>query len=824
MRTLFRTIVALTILVGAQLSGSIQGTAATTAYEAESAALAGGAAVASDHSGFTGTGFVAGYTDGHKGTAATTFTVDADVAGTASLALRYANGTTATMSLSLYVNGAKAGQLPLPATADWDSWTTRTDLVNLQAGNNSITYKFDSTDLGNVNLDNLSLSTRGPSTPGTYQAEDAFFSNGPTISGERPGFAGAGYLAGFGATGARVVFTSLVASAGSTNGSLRFLNESGSIQTITLFVNNLRTTRLELPPGTGWQTSAHQVPLRAGLNTIAYQHASGDGGGIAIDQLTIAGGQALNARGATVPYTEYEAENASTNATAIGPSRAFLTVASESSGRRAVTLSQTGHYVRFTLTKPANSMVVRYSIPDSADGAGRTASLSLYANGNHIRDLSLSSKYAWVYGSYPYTNVPGQGSPHHFYDETRALIGDWPAGTTLELRKDSADSAETYTIDLIDTEQVAPAFARPAGFVNIVDHGATSADGSDDTNAINNAVSTAKSSGQGVWIPTGTFDINAHINLSGVDLRGAGPWYSTLRGRNGKGGLFATGDMVRISDLSITGDVSYRDDANFHTGIEGNFGVGSLVQNVWIEHTKVGMWVDSGTNGLYAVGLRIRDTFADGVNLRGNVVGTRIDQSAIRNTGDDGLAMFSEGSAVTNSAYTFNTVQLPMEANAIGIYGGNSNRATDNVLSDTVTASAGIAVSTRHGPVPFSGTTTIARTTLNRTGGYEKNWQTNLGALWIYADTSDITATVVVSDLLVNDSTYQGVLLSHGRTITNLTLNHVAISGAGTFGIEVSNVTGSATFSYTTVIGAAAGGLSNPGGYTIVRGPGNSGW
>jgi hypothetical protein len=273
----------------------------------------------------------------------------------------------------------------------------------------------------------------------------------------------------------------------------------------------------------------------------------------------------------------------------------------------------------------------------------------------------------------------------------------------------------------------------------------------------------------------------------------------------------------------MSGDVTYRDDANFDTGIEGNFGTGSLVYDVRIEHTKVGIWIDSGTNGLLAAGVRIADTFADGVNLHANVQNTRIDQSTVRNTGDDGLAMFSDGTAVTGCSFTFDTVATPLLANAVGIYGGSGNTVSDSLVSDTVTGSSGIAVSSRFG-IPFSGPTTVARNTLTRTGGYEPNWQTDLGALWIYADQSDITTPVNVSDLTIADSTYQAVLLSYGHRIGNLLLDHVTIAGAGTWGIDVYNVTGAMTANYVTVTGAASGGLNNPGGYPITRGPGNSGW
>src|SRR4051812_13675561 len=70
------------------------------------------------------------------------------------------------------------------------------------------------------------------------------------------------------------------------------------------------------------------------------------------------------AAGATLPYVELEAESANTTGSIIGPSRTLYQLAAEASGRRAVTLSATGQYVEFTLSQQANSIVVRYSIPD----------------------------------------------------------------------------------------------------------------------------------------------------------------------------------------------------------------------------------------------------------------------------------------------------------------------------------------------------------------------------------------------------------------------------------------------------------------------------
>jgi len=330
-----------------------------------------------------------------------------------------------------------------------------------------------------------------------------------------------------------------------------------------------------------------------------------------------------------------------------------------------------------------------------------------------------------------------------------------------------------------------------------------------------------------VWIPSGTFNITSLVNLSGVTVRGAGPWYSSVKlGPDGRGGFFAVGSNITLADFAVYGQVTLRDpDGTPMTDapLEGNFGTGSLLQNLWFEHTKVGMWINTGTNGLYAVGLRIRDTFADGVNLHAGVQNTWVDQSVLRNTGDDALAMFSEGVADTQCVFTHDTVQSPVLANGIGIYGGNANRAEYNVIHDTVAASAGIAISTRFGPVPFSGTTLVQHNTLSRTGGWEANWQSQFGAVWIYADTSDISAPVIVRDMKILDSTYQGVLVSDVRSVNGLVLDGLTITGAATYGMEF-RAPGSATVSNVHVSNATLGGLRSSPSFVLTLGAGNSGF
>ncbi|MCF2491639.1 sugar-binding protein [Dyadobacter sp. CY347] len=131
-------------------------------YEAEDAVLAGGAETATNHSGFSGTGFAAGY--GTEG-ASTTFTINISSAGIYDILLGYANNSGPLQRLSVYVNGVKIKQTALPSTGSWSSWATKSESLSLNAGTNTIKYQYDSGDEGNVNLDYISFDPTAGSLP-----------------------------------------------------------------------------------------------------------------------------------------------------------------------------------------------------------------------------------------------------------------------------------------------------------------------------------------------------------------------------------------------------------------------------------------------------------------------------------------------------------------------------------------------------------------------------------------------------------------------------------------------------------------------------------
>ncbi|MFJ2647931.1 carbohydrate-binding protein [Streptomyces sp. NPDC087420] len=809
--------------------------AATALLQAETATLTGGARVETEHSGYTGTGYVGGYTDANRGATAA-YTVQSTHTGNGSVKIRYANGNGAAKTLTL-VRGTASQQVTLPATSGWTTWATIDVPVAFTQGANPLALKFGAADSGNVNVDSLTAVTPDTTTqPGSSEAEGAVLAGGAIVENEHAGYTGTGYVGGLtDANRGRASLTTTVQSAyaGAGTVTVRYANGNGAAKTLTLTAGGT-ASGVNLPATSGWTSWATidvPVTFTQGANTLTLAFTNNDSGNVNIDSVkantpttpTDPGPPAPSGVGATLPFTTYEAESGTFKGSSIGPDRTYLTVASEASGRKAVNLTQAGDYVEVKLTKPANAINLRYSLPNSGDGRGIDATLSAYADGTALPDLQLTSRYAWVYGAYPYTNNPGEGQAHRFFDESRASFGrTLPAGTVLRLQKDTGDTAASYTIDLIEAEETGAAGTLPSGYVSAGTLGVTPNDNQDDTAALNTALNTAKSQGRGLFLPAGTYNISDHVNLSGVKLRGAGVWYTVLRGTGLKGGLFGQGGTSTVENLMIDGQNNVRDDAAGQAGVEGDFGTGSVIKNVWIQHTKVGLWISAPTDGLKASDLRIRNTFADGVNLHGAVRNTVISNSSLRGTGDDALAMWSDGAAVTNSAFRNNTVQLPTLANGAAVYGGSGNSVENNLISDTVVAAAGITVSTRFGD-PFSGTTTVSGNLLRRTGSMEVNWNSKLGALWVYADRYDITQPVVLTNNTVEDSTYSGLVISWQRVVSDLRVNGLTINQTGLHGIE-GNAAGSGSFSNTKVTSTAGAPLNMTGGFAIQRGTGNSGW
>ncbi|MET9250833.1 glycosyl hydrolase family 28 protein [Nonomuraea sp. NPDC003709] len=122
-------------------------------YEAENATISQGV-VESNHAGFSGTGFV-NY-DNVAGSYVE-FAVNAAAAGTATLTLRYANGTTANRAMDIAVNGTVvAAAKPFNGTGAWTTWQSTTVSAQLAAGANTVRATATTAN-GGPNLDYLEV-------------------------------------------------------------------------------------------------------------------------------------------------------------------------------------------------------------------------------------------------------------------------------------------------------------------------------------------------------------------------------------------------------------------------------------------------------------------------------------------------------------------------------------------------------------------------------------------------------------------------------------------------------------------------------------------
>ncbi len=136
--------------------------AATVRYEAESAPATCDGTIDSNHAGFTGTGFCNAR---NAVGAALQFTVSAASAGTVTVAVRYANGTTTTRPASVIVNGATLQTLPFAGTGAWTTWSTSTFTFSAPAGNSTVRFS-PTTANGLANIDNIDFTTGDTPQPG----------------------------------------------------------------------------------------------------------------------------------------------------------------------------------------------------------------------------------------------------------------------------------------------------------------------------------------------------------------------------------------------------------------------------------------------------------------------------------------------------------------------------------------------------------------------------------------------------------------------------------------------------------------------------------
>ncbi|MCX5600314.1 discoidin domain-containing protein [Streptomyces phaeochromogenes] len=500
-------------------------------------------------------------------------------------------------------------------------------------------------------------------------------------------------------------------------------------------------------------------------------------------------------RGANMPFDMYEAEDGATGggAATVGPNRTVGDLAGEASGRKAVTLNSTGEYVEFTTKAATNTLVTRFSIPDSAGGGGIDATLNVYVNGTFRKVLPLTSKYAWLYGAEAGPgNSPSAGAPRHIYDEAHLMLGETvPEGAKIRLQKDTANTSR-YAIDFVSLEQVAPvanpdpaAYAVPAGFGH-----------QDVQNALDRVRMDTTGRLTGVYLPPGDYQTSSKFQVYGkaVQVVGAGPWYTQFHAPSGQDNTDIGFRAENSAKGSSFGNFAYF--GNYTSRIDGpgkvfDFANVSdiVIDNTWTEHMVCLYW-GANTDRVTISNSRIRNTFADAVNMTNGSTDNHVVNNESRASGDDSFALFSAidagGADMKDNLYENLTSILTWRAAGIAVYGGYDNTFRNIHIADTLVYS-GITISSLDFGYPMNGfgtePTTVENVSVVRSGGHFWGSQTFPG-IWLFS-ASKVFQGIRVNDVDIVDPTYSGIMFQTQyvggqpvNPIKDTVLTDISITGA----------------------------------------------
>lgn len=406
------------------------------------------------------------------------------------------------------------------------------------------------------------------------------------------------------------------------------------------------------------------------------------------------------------PWLRYEAEQGycSTNGTILSPpdgnSYNQTLLQAEASNLSATLLYEKGHYVEWTADAPGRGLTIRFSLPDSSEGTGTSGSLLLTIDGKEIRTITLDSRWAWQYTPKAYSqdkypdNNPGDSKFARMrFDEMAILLDeDIPKGAVVRLSK-ADDNSIPYCVDFLEIEPVAP----PLSFGDIEATDKVCYNGSSSLPAFISA-----NPGKIIFIPEGRYELDRqlHITAPGTRIIGAGMWHTTLyfsTPSNSRSNYNARGIHCNVSNVTLCGmtldtanDKRYFDNNPSYQvgkGLNGSWGENSTVSHLRISHFECGAWI-MGAKGLRVEHCRMRNNYADGINLANNSSRCVVTHCSFRNNGDDDMASWSTGSYASDNEFSYCTAENNWRASSLGFFGGQRNSAHHIAIYDAMEAGA----------------------------------------------------------------------------------------------------------------------------------------
>lgn len=528
-------------------------------------------------------------------------------------------------------------------------------------------------------------------------------------------------------------------------------------------------------------------------------------------------------RGATMPYTRYESEDAAIGGGAVlrtAPDFNYALTASEASNQMYVALPSNGSYVEWTIGQGGAGVNMRFTMPDSSNGMGLNGSLDCYVNGTKVSTISLSSYWSWQYftGDQP-QDAPNGGQAAFRFDEVHwKLPTALKAGDKLRIQKTNGDSLE-YGVDFVEVEPVPSEIAQPANSLSVTSYGATPNDSTDDLAAFNACVNAAVASGKTVYIPAGTFNLGGMwtINANNITITGAGMWHTNIQFTSpnaSSGGIsFRITGTVDFGNVYINSMLRSRYGQNaIYKCFMDNFGTNSRIHDFWEDHFECGFWVGDYAHtpvvvadNLLIENGRIRNNLADGVNFCQGTKNSTVRNCNVRNNGDDGLAMWPDSTMgapmEVNNSFMYNTIENNWRAAAIAIFGGSGHKAQYNYIKDCFMGS-GIRLNTVFPGYHFENNTGIlfSDTTIINSGTSKDCYNGERGAIDLEASNTSIK-NITFENIDIINSQRDAIQLGYGGGFTNIVFKNININGTGKDAITSSRFSsphlGMAIFTYT---------------------------
>lgn len=381
----------------------------------------------------------------------------------------------------------------------------------------------------------------------------------------------------------------------------------------------------------------------------------------------------------------------------------------EASGRSAVLIEENGGYVEFTIPEwfEANdrktAITVRHSITDWISeknySLGQDSDMSISVNGKSVQLMDSFKNFEKSDTLTISSKMSRAGTALHFFNDSTMVIDSViEPGDIIRLTPHLDENVTYCYIDLVDLEVIPEKKEKPEGYISIEDCGAVANDMEDDGIALRLACEKAKNNPEiysGVWIPDGQFDIKSYIgdrtqaaDFCNIRILGSGLWYSKIQNHENACISWNTdyniGNTV-MRDFAIWGYTWQRGWATSagdpmgaicFSGSRNNF-----VSDMWFEHWNAVFWL-SNASGVYDK-MRMKDNFADGINIHQKGYGIIYSNSLGRGNGDDSFAIFSESKTGTHTASNIliknNTIETNCWGGAIKVWGGNNIRITHNL-------------------------------------------------------------------------------------------------------------------------------------------------